>query len=93
MPESIRGKKILLHICCASCAVYTVQFFKKEGLKISAIFYNPNIHGENEYKSRLKDVEKLCAIEKMDLAVPEYNMEEYFNRLQKFINILDSKVQ
>ena len=84
MPQSLKDKKILLHICCASCAVYTIQFLKKEGLKIEGIFYNPNIHGEQEYKARLKDAEKLCQMENIKLAVPEYNIEEYFNRLYKY---------
>jgi hypothetical protein len=80
----LKNKKILLHICCASCAVYTIEFLKREGLIVEAIFYNPNIHGEQEYQKRLSDVKILC--EKLDvkLTVPPYDVKQYFNRLYAY---------
>jgi hypothetical protein len=84
MPGMLEGKKILLHICCAPCAVYTIDFLQKEGLKIYGLFYNPNIHGEQEYTKRLKDVQALCDQSKIELVVPKYEVEEYFAPLYEY---------
>jgi len=80
----LKGKKILLHICCASCAVFVVNFFKKEGVEIIGFFYNPNIHGEKEYQKRLQDVQKLAKKEKFILEIPDYDVEEYFGEIYDF---------
>ncbi len=44
--------RVLLHICCAPCAVYTVQALKAEGFQVTGLFYNPNIHPAAEYVRR-----------------------------------------
>ncbi len=48
--------KILLHICCAPCALYPYFRLKEEGLKPVGYFYNPNIHPYLEYRRRLDTV-------------------------------------
>lgn len=80
----LQGKKILLHICCASCAIYVIEFLQKEGLSVRAIFYNPNIHGEQEYKKRLADVKILCEKMNIPLEIPKYDVKTYFNRLYDY---------
>ncbi|MDA3792144.1 MAG: epoxyqueuosine reductase QueH, partial [Elusimicrobia bacterium] len=35
---------ILIHTCCAPCLVYPADILKKEGFKITAYWYNPNLH-------------------------------------------------
>ncbi len=44
--------KILLHTCCAPCAIYPVSVLKEQGFDVTAFFYNPNIHPYLEYKKR-----------------------------------------
>jgi|YelNatPaOPRAMG01_1025707.scaffolds.fasta_scaffold72440_2 predicted adenine nucleotide alpha hydrolase (AANH) superfamily ATPase len=82
--EPIKNKLILVHICCAPCALFVVRFLKKEGAKIIGFFYNPNIHGAKEYKKRLKDVKKLFEEEKLKLEIPQYDIEEYFGEIYDF---------
>jgi hypothetical protein len=53
--------KILLHICCAPCAVYPLRVLEDEGSKVFGFFYNPNIHPYQEYRRRLETVEQLPA--------------------------------
>ena len=84
MASMLKNKKILLHICCATCAAYVIEFLKREGLEVSAIFYNPNIHGEQEYQKRLKDVKILCEKMDVELNVPKYDVKQYFNRLYDY---------
>lgn len=82
MPSQKR--KILVHTCCAPCASYVFSELEKENFEIIGYFYNPEIHGRAEYKKRLADLEQLCAIKKLKLIVPEYNMQEFLEILAPF---------
>jgi len=44
--------KILLHCCCAPCAIRPLEELTKEGHQVATFFYNPNIHPYQEYKKR-----------------------------------------
>lgn len=48
--EKNRGKKLLLHCCCAPCSSACIERLK-DYFKITALFYNPNI-GDGEYERR-----------------------------------------
>jgi len=52
--------KVLMHMCCAPCAVYPVQAMKEKGIEIDGLFYNPNIHPFEEFQKREDNVEKLA---------------------------------
>ncbi|NMA65191.1 MAG: epoxyqueuosine reductase QueH [Clostridiaceae bacterium] len=53
--------KLLLHICCAPCAVAIIDKLKKvQDIDLGGFFYNPNIHPEEEYKKR-KEAVKIMA--------------------------------
>lgn len=53
--------KILLHICCGPCAIYSAKKLKeKEGvILVEGFFYNPNIHPAAEYINRKEAAAKL----------------------------------
>ena len=44
--------KILLHICCAPCAIYPVKFLREQGLDVMGYFYRYNIHPYTECLKR-----------------------------------------
>ena len=70
--------KILLHICCANCAINPLQRLKEEGHEVTGYFFNPNIHPYQEYQRRLETVRQYS--EKTGLAViyrDEYLLEEF----------------
>jgi predicted adenine nucleotide alpha hydrolase (AANH) superfamily ATPase len=50
--------KLLLHICCAPCAVYPVKHLKQEGLTVMGFFYRHNIHPFSECLRRQETLEK-----------------------------------
>ncbi|MCF7931262.1 MAG: epoxyqueuosine reductase QueH [Acholeplasmataceae bacterium] len=52
--------KVLMHMCCAPCAVYPVQTMKEKGIEIDGLYYNPNIHPFEEFQKREENVEKLA---------------------------------
>lgn len=52
---------ILLHICCANCAIYPVKILRDTGHQVTGYFYNPNIHPYQEYRRRLETVGEYAA--------------------------------
>jgi len=51
--------KILLHICCANCAIYPLRMLSEDGHQVFGFWYNPNIHPFTEYQKRLDAVKSL----------------------------------
>ncbi len=54
--------KILLHACCAPCALAPVPEFTQAGVAFDAFFYNPNIFDGAEHDKRLAEVKKIAGI-------------------------------
>jgi len=50
--------RILVHICCAPCALFCFPRLKEEFSEVMGLWYNPNIHPYTEYKKRLASVKK-----------------------------------
>lgn len=50
--------KILVHICCAPCALFCVPHLKGRFDEVLGLWYNPNIHPSTEYQKRLESVKK-----------------------------------
>ena len=74
--------KILLHICCANCAVYPLVRLRDEGHEVYGFFFNPNIHPFQEYEKRLQAVHLLE--ERYSLLViyrDEYRLDEFLRNV------------
>ncbi len=54
MPE-----KFLLHVCCAPCSIVVIDELRG-AYELSVLFFNPNIHPEEEYLKRKAAVVRLC---------------------------------
>jgi len=52
---------VLLHTCCAACAIGALDELADEGLRVEALFCNPNIHPVTEFIRRLEAFEELVA--------------------------------
>jgi hypothetical protein len=75
-------KKVLVHVCCAHCAAYTIDYWRQQGHDVSAFWYNPNIHPYLEHQHRLEAMQKLSREMGFPLIVAEgYDMIEYFRRV------------
>ena len=46
--------KLLLHICCGPCVIYPLKRLREEGVDVTGLYYNPNIHPFREYRKRLE---------------------------------------
>ena len=74
--------KILLHICCAPCAVYPFRKLRGEFEKVMGFWYNPNIHPFLEYQKRLEAVRILADKERIKIIYKnEYDIEKFLRRL------------
>ena len=74
--------KILLHICCANCAIYPLERMKEKGNEVVGYFFNPNIHPYQEYQKRLEALKKYS--ERVGLKViyrDEYLLEEFLRNV------------
>ena len=70
-------QKLLLHVCCAPCSTHVINELKKD-YNLTLYFYNPNIHKEDEYKKRLKQVKKLASKLRLPLLIGKYNIDKWF---------------
>lgn len=69
MPE------LLLHTCCGPCSTYTVEFWRGEGLEVTALWFNPNIHPYQEHQRRLEAMTALAErLELPFIVLPGYDM-------------------
>ena len=62
---------LLLHVCCAPCSSYVLEYLNKY-FRILIYFYNPNISPSKEYEYRLNEVKRL--VEEMPLPEIFYNL-------------------
>ncbi len=44
--------KVLIHICCGSCAIYPVKSLRDDGMEVMGFFYRHNIHPYTECLKR-----------------------------------------
>ncbi|MFA6309303.1 MAG: epoxyqueuosine reductase QueH [Clostridia bacterium] len=49
--------RLLLHMCCAPCALYPAGVLQDEKIEFEGFFYNPNIHPIDEFNRRKENVE------------------------------------
>ena len=69
---------LLLHICCAPCAVYPVDVLREEGLSVIGYFYRHNIHPYTECLRRQAAVESFSAHAGLRVIYPkDYDMEGF----------------
>jgi len=81
MPSEKKKSKILLHTCCAICAVNLVELLKRE-FEPLIFFYNPNIHPKSEYEKRKESVKKLAKIYNVEFIEGSYEVEKWFKEIK-----------
>lgn len=73
----------LVHICCSVDSHYFLTKLREEfrNEEIIGYFYNPNIHPYSEYELRGNEVERSCNILGIKLIMGDYNLSEWFSRV------------
>jgi len=74
-------EEILLHTCCAPCSTHVTNILSQKYV-ITAFFYNPNIQPKKEYDMRLSEIRRFCDRKKINLLVPEYDVQFWDKMIQ-----------
>jgi hypothetical protein len=73
---------ILLHICCANCAIYPVRVLREAHHEVTGFFFNHNIHPYQEYRRRLDTVKAYVATAELPLiCIDEYGLEDFLSQV------------
>ncbi|MDE6189799.1 MAG: epoxyqueuosine reductase QueH [Clostridia bacterium] len=89
---SLNGEKksLLMHACCAPCSSYCLEYLK-DYFNITLFFYNPNITDEQEFNTRLAELQRL--VDEMNLNIdvvcPPYNPQEFLGKTQGMENCVE----
>ncbi len=76
--------KILLHICCANCAIYPVEVLRGRGEEVVGFFFNPNIHPYQEYQKRLESVKRYAEETGLGMIYrDEYLLEDFLRKVSE----------
>jgi len=74
--------KILLHICCAPCAVYTAKMLRMEDLDVMGYFYKNNIHPYLECVKRQKTLQAYAKMIDLNVIYQEgYDLEGFLRNV------------
>jgi predicted adenine nucleotide alpha hydrolase (AANH) superfamily ATPase len=64
--------RLLMHICCANCAIYPLIFLKQKNIEVDGFWFNPNIHPYLEYKNRLDALRHLQSLWNLNIFYEDY---------------------
>jgi len=70
-------KKVLLHVCCGTCAYTAIERLKRQNFLLTAFFFNPNIHPSSEYLKRRQAFEIVASETKIDMIEGLYNPDAW----------------
>lgn len=74
--------KILLHICCAPCAIYPLRILRSEGFEVMGFFYNRNIHPFQECQRRENALKTYAEHENLEVIYQDgYDMETFIQNV------------
>jgi len=74
--------KVLIHICCAPCAIYPVEAITASGLEVMGFFYRHNIHPYSECLKRQENLEAYAGQIGLRLIIQEgYDLEGFIQNV------------
>ena len=65
--------RVALHVCCGPCATAVIERLA-ERFRVEAVWYNPNIHPEDEHRRRLNGMRAVAAALDIPLTELEYDV-------------------
>lgn len=73
--------KLLLHTCCAPCAITPLAELRAEGVAVTGFFYRHNIHPFTECRRRQQTLEQYAAEAGLEvIAQPGYDLEGFLRQ-------------
>jgi predicted adenine nucleotide alpha hydrolase (AANH) superfamily ATPase len=71
-------EKLLLHSCCAPCAIYVIEELTKQ-FNVTVFFYDPNIHPRKEYNLRRDEMKKYASKIGINFEEGAYESKDWFD--------------
>ena len=75
--QLVNKPKLALHSCCGPCSTYVLEYLTQY-FNVTLFFYNPNIHPETEYKTRLDAQKQVCERFCVKLIECDYDADTFF---------------
>ncbi|MFA5866472.1 MAG: epoxyqueuosine reductase QueH [Actinomycetota bacterium] len=72
--------KILMHACCGPCLIYPAETLREQGHKLTAFFYNPNIHPYSEFARRNQAFREYCGRAGLTAVEEDYDYKNYLRQ-------------
>ena len=89
--ESIpKGKKLLLHACCAPCSSYCIEYLSNY-FEITILYYNPNIDTEEEFNYRYNELVRFIKEYKTKYPVNVVNLGYLKGEYDKIVEGLENE--
>ena len=76
------AKKVLMHSCCAPCAIEVMEAIIASQVDLVVYFYNPNIHPRKEYDLRKLENQRFCQKRKIPFVDADYDKDNWFERIK-----------
>ena len=74
--------KILLHVCCAPCAIHPFkELIENNENQVTGFFYNPNIHLAEEEDRRRQALTEYAKKENFEVIFGAYDAKDFFERV------------
>ncbi len=80
--------RLALHSCCGPCSTYVLEYLT-QFFDVTLFFYNPNIHPETEYKTRLDAQKKVCELFCVNVIECDYDPELFFKKTKGFEDAIE----
>ena len=74
--------KLLLHCCCAPCSGGIIESLLESGIELTVLFYNPNIHPEEEYERRKGEIVRFIGKKDIPFVDSDYDPDIWFKRIK-----------
>ena len=79
--------RLLVHCCCAPCAVPLIEYLLDRQLvqsdQLVLYYFNPNIQPAEEYRRRKSAMKKIAKFWRLRLIVPDYQPIRWFKEIQQ----------
>jgi len=81
--NSISKPKLLLHVCCGVCSSWIVEQLTCS-FEVTIFFFNPNIHPEEEFRTRLNDTKRVAVDLGVEVIEGKYIPEDWFGCIKGY---------
>lgn len=80
LPPEAKDNRVLMHSCCAPCAGDLMERMKIDGIDVTILFYNPNIHPKKEYEIRKNENMRFAKELEIPFIDLDYDVQNWFAR-------------